>query len=283
MHTEAITPRLAIPADALVLEVGSGHRPHPRADVLVDKYLEDVERGGKLVTDRPFIQADAAELPFKLKAFDYVICRQVLEHLETPEVFFREISRVGRAGYIETPSTIWEHLHPTREYHRWYILEIDDELVMMRKPSAHTRAPFGRLFEALNTHSPEYRLFLRRYLDLFYVRYQWRGEIKYRIDPTDDYRRAWLQGPWPELKVSRFVAPRNPGRQARDLVTGVLGSLWGGFLRRQASLRSAPKYRQVDLAELMQCPVCSSKTVELSGEEARCPACGWHTVIVRPR
>jgi SAM-dependent methyltransferase len=125
MHPEAITPRLDIPSGALVLEVGSGHRPHPRADVLTDKYLGDMERGGRLVTDRPFVQADAQQLPFKPKVFDYVLCRHVLEHLGDPEAFFHEISRVGEAGYIETPSVIWEYLHPTRTYHRWHVSTMD--------------------------------------------------------------------------------------------------------------------------------------------------------------
>ena len=51
MHAEAVTPRLGILPNALVLEVGGGHRPHPRVDGLTDKYLEDIELGGRLVTD----------------------------------------------------------------------------------------------------------------------------------------------------------------------------------------------------------------------------------------
>jgi len=41
---------------------------------------------------------------------DLLCCRHVLEHVEDPEAFFHEISRVGQAGYIETPSVIWELL-----------------------------------------------------------------------------------------------------------------------------------------------------------------------------
>lgn len=216
MHTEAITPQLDIPADALVLEVGSGHRPHPRADVLTDKYLEDIERGGKLVTDRPFVQADAQQLPFKTKVFDYVLCRHVLEHLDEPKAFFNEISRVGRAGYIESPSIIWEHLHPTRSYHRWYVLEIDGELVLMCKPQRHANSLFGSLFETLNRHSPEYRLFVRRYADLFYVRYHWRDRVNYCVEPLDEKRRAWFLEPWDAEKIARFVPARSLSQQSPD-------------------------------------------------------------------
>jgi SAM-dependent methyltransferase len=281
IRVEAITPRLGIPSGALILEVGSGHRPHPRANVLTDKYLDEVERGGRLVTDRPFVQADAQQLPFKPKAFDYVICRHVLEHLEIPEAFFRELSRVGRAGYIETPSAIWEHLHPTRPYHRWYVLKIDDELVMMHKPASREQSLFGHLFETLNTNSPEYRLFVRRYADLFYVRHHWRDQVNYCVEPQDNERRAWFLEPWNAVRVARFVSPRNQVRQARDLLLGALESVWGGFRRRlNWSFRHSHSH-PMDLAGLMQCPVCT-QSVQVGDGQARCLACGWHTVVVLP-
>ena len=280
MYSEAITPQLNIPSGALVLEIGSGHRPHPRADVLTDKYLEDVERGGGLVSDRPFVQADAQQLPFKAKAFDYVICRHVLEHLQDPEAFFREVSRVGRAGYIETPSVIWERLHPTRTYHRWYVLEINGELVMMRKPPARTRSPFGYLFETLNTYSPEYRLLIRRYANLFYVRHQWRDEIPYCIAPPDDERRAWLLEPWDAVKIARFVLPRSRTQQALGLLLGAMGSVGGRLLRRLKRPRA--RRRPVDLQALMQCPICSCQEIEIIAGEAVCSACRWHTIVMLP-
>jgi SAM-dependent methyltransferase len=282
MHTEAITPRLDISPDALVLEVGSGHRPHPRADILTDKYLDDVQRGGRLVTDRQFVRADAQQLPFKPGAFDYVLCRHVLEHTEEPDNFFREVSRVGSAGYIETPSVIWEHLHPTRTYHRWFVLEIDGELVLMRKPLTHTRSIFGPIFEMLNTHSPEYRLFIRRYAGLFYVRHQWRGEVQYRVDPPDAEQRAWFWEPWDADKVAQFVTPRNSVRQAIDLLSGAFGSVVGGLRRRLDQPRYTSRRRPVNLAELMQCPICAHETIEVGDGHATCPACGWHTVVVLP-
>ena len=281
IRVEAITPRLGIPSGALILEVGSGHRPHPRANVLTDKYLDEVERGGRLVTDRPFVQADAQQLPFKPKAFDYVICRHVLEHLEDPEAFFCELSRVGRAGYIETPSAIWEHLHSTRPYHRWYVLKIDDELVMMHKPASREQSLFGHLFETLNTNSPEYRLFVRRYADLFYVRHHWRDQVNYCVEPQDNERRAWFLEPWNAVRVARFVSPRNQVRQARDLLLGALESVWGGFRRRlNRSFRHSHSH-PMDLAGLMQCPVCA-QSVQVGDGQARCLACGWHTVVVLP-
>jgi len=91
----------------LVLEIGSGNRPRGRSDILCDKYTEDnYERAGgqALVVDkRPFVIADGLALPFKDKSFNYVITSHILELVEDPVRFIRELTRVARSGYIENP------------------------------------------------------------------------------------------------------------------------------------------------------------------------------------
>lgn len=42
-------------------------------------------------------------LPFKDREFDLVVSLAVLEHLEKPEVFLREVRRVALAGVLTTP------------------------------------------------------------------------------------------------------------------------------------------------------------------------------------
>ena len=62
-----------------VLEIGSGHNPKARSDVLCDKFIDDdLQRGGGIVTDRSMIEADGQYLPFVDSSFDYVICSHVL-------------------------------------------------------------------------------------------------------------------------------------------------------------------------------------------------------------
>ena len=70
-----------------VLEVGSGHNPTYRANVIVEKYISsNYHRGGdiKIYPHQKFINADGSSMPFKDKDFDYVICAQVLEHVDDP-------------------------------------------------------------------------------------------------------------------------------------------------------------------------------------------------------
>jgi hypothetical protein len=62
------------PREGLVLEVGPGQAPHPRADVVVDKYVtDDFERKGALDLSKPLIVADAQRLPFADGAFRYTL------------------------------------------------------------------------------------------------------------------------------------------------------------------------------------------------------------------
>ena len=102
--------RIAIPvdADSIVLDVGSGDKPHWRADVLLDRYIDAAhggQRSGRAAAriSRPLFDADAARMPFADDAFDYVVCSHVLEHVLDPAAVVGEMTRVGRAGYIEVP------------------------------------------------------------------------------------------------------------------------------------------------------------------------------------
>ncbi len=84
-----------------VLEIGPGTVPFKRADVYVD--FQDVPG---LDPQKQFVKVDAAtsKLPFADKSFDFLYCRHTLEDMWNPFALCEEMSRVGKAGYIETPS-----------------------------------------------------------------------------------------------------------------------------------------------------------------------------------
>lgn len=85
-----------------VLDVGPGHAPLPWATDTVDF----VEVPGV----RNFIKCDLTRepLPFPDKTFDFVFCRHLLEDSWNPFPVCAEMQRVGKAGYIETPSPVAE-------------------------------------------------------------------------------------------------------------------------------------------------------------------------------
>jgi len=103
--------------EALVLEVGSGGNPYARANVLLDAYEVTRQRHWvPLKTDRPTVLGFVEHLPFKDKAFDFVIASHVLEHSADPDRFLSELQRVGRGGYIEVPDAFMERIIPYRDH-----------------------------------------------------------------------------------------------------------------------------------------------------------------------
>jgi SAM-dependent methyltransferase len=131
--------RIAIPVgpEALVLDIGSGDKPHWRADVLLDGYLDEAyggQRSGHAAArvDRPLFEADAAQMPFADSVFDYVICSHVLEHVVDPAAVAAEIVRVGRAGYVEVPEAASAKILDFPS-HLWWCRLRDSTLVMTAK------------------------------------------------------------------------------------------------------------------------------------------------------
>ena len=161
------------------MEVGGGHNPHPRANVVVDKYTDtNYHRSGdiKVLKNQTFMQADGENLPFKDKEFDYVICCQVLEHVEDPVKFLSEQFRVAKRGFIETPSLLGEYFFP-RESHKWILHEYKDVLYLLDKKKINFSYQFdlGELFQTyLPTHSIGFKIMEKTHPNLITVRIEWR-------------------------------------------------------------------------------------------------------------
>ena len=161
--------------EALVLDVGSGSNPHPSADVLLEKFVDTTHRYSPLVADRPTVLADACRMPFKDKAFDYVIAFHVLEHINTPELFLNELQRVGKAGYIETPNAVFERLVPY-DVHVLEIMDVNGELIIHKKASAKPDEYINNL--DIVKKLPKWNKFFYNNPELFHVRYFWENKIK---------------------------------------------------------------------------------------------------------
>jgi hypothetical protein len=132
----AITQRLS--DDALVLDVGGGARPFPRADWVLD--LMPHEARGQLGwvgdpdTERfgaeTWVQLDICDRrpwPFEDQQFDFAICAHTLEDVRDPVWVCGELQRVARAGYIEVPSLLEELTYGVQGpwvgwgHHRWLV------------------------------------------------------------------------------------------------------------------------------------------------------------------
>jgi SAM-dependent methyltransferase len=110
-----------------VLDVGNGGDPFPYATVLVDRFLElNPTRHEPLVTkNKPFTLADIHHLPFRDKSFDYIYCVHVLEVIENPLKACQELIRVGKRGFIETPTAGKDMLFAwARGEQKWHLVAI---------------------------------------------------------------------------------------------------------------------------------------------------------------
>lgn len=254
---------MRIGRDDFVLEIGSGNNPRPRADILCDRFIEeDAERGGAIVADRPLVEADAQALPFADRAFDYVICSHVLEHVEEPARMLGELMRVAPRGYIETPSEIAEWLYGW-PFHESVVNLVDGTLVIRKKSF---RSPFGRLFHVLAERDREFSRFHVGHPDLLLVRYEWEGTIPFRILPEDaapldlgDDEAIWRRvrpGPW-----TRRVVPTLKNAVPRSLTA------WAKSLL--AAKRAKPRK---GLREIVVCPACRGR-VTWREDAITCDSC----------
>jgi SAM-dependent methyltransferase len=254
-----------VPPSALVLEVGSGGNPYARANVLLDGYEDTRQRHwAPLVADRPTVLGFAERLPFRDKAFDFVIASHVLEHSTQPERFLCELQRVARAGYIEVPDAFMERINPYRD-HRLEITVRDGRLVIRKKRGWIEDPAVVELYEHDAKPIVTQHL-IPRHPFAFHVRYYWRDKIDFIVvNPEDD--AAW---PAPES------APRQPGPAT---LRGVIGGALLHVARRMLSQRK--RNASLSLAPLLACPDCRGTAMTLATEEVRCGGCGRSYPILR--
>jgi len=235
--------------------VGAGHRPYPHSDVLVDKYLADDQREGRLRPgNRPLIVCGIENLPFADRAFAYAIAAHVVEHVADPGAALSELARVAPAGYIETPSALMEMIEPHRDYHLWSVLRRGRELVFLPKDPA-TRSLHQQMTHRLIAANCGWRLFAASNPDLLKTRFDWSERIPFRIEQRAFHPDEYL--PFVDQGAGRCVA--GLGRKVLAMLARRLPR--GCFARPR-----------VALAALLRCPRCHGP-VELETTRVRCRRC----------
>jgi SAM-dependent methyltransferase len=221
---------ICIADDWRVLDVGSGHNPHPRANVLLEGLVEDdLQRGGVGVdlTDPRLVVGDALSMPFPDGSFDYAIASHVAEHVEDPVKLCAELTRVARRGYLETPGWLADMVL-REDSHQWRVFARRGQLDFRR---VGTPRPLGVLGEAIyavvyyGETRPGHRTVLFKFRPahavmqlsqkvagrlirrwplrpLFYVTYEWSGTIDVTASPNS-------AAPGPEAIDSRRRQPQS--------------------------------------------------------------------------
>lgn len=138
------------PSD-LVLDVGGWACPFNRANVVIDSGPYETRgfyrtiglpgsQGGEQeqFTGATWVQRDICSKepwPFKDKQFAFSICSHTLEDIRDPLFVCSELIRVSKAGYIETPSRLWESCRGVEHkriaglsHHRWLVEASENHL-----------------------------------------------------------------------------------------------------------------------------------------------------------
>ena len=129
---QKIFNKFDIPLGSVVLDIGSGAYPFPLATILTDRFLEtSYHRSEEIVLDeRPFLLSDISHLPFADRTIDFVYCSHILEHIDDPLQACSEIVRVGKRGYIETPTLGKDMLFSwAKGMHKWHVMCIANKLI----------------------------------------------------------------------------------------------------------------------------------------------------------
>lgn len=249
--------QLPISHNCLVLDVGSGSNPHPAADVLLEKYIDQTHRYAPLVTDRPTVLGDACKMPFRDKAFDFVTAFHVLEHMSKPDVFLNELQRVARAGYIETPNALFERLVPY-DVHLLEIVNIDETLIIHKKQSAKPDHFLSEL--DLISKVPKWKRFFYGNPELFHVRYFWKDNISFKII-NPDISLDWFESPDVNMISNNEIVKRTSINGLRSAGLSILR--WWYKIRKK---------RSVALMELLVCPDCHSE-LTCDADSLSCQTC----------
>ena len=167
MFNDANNVLALIGPDDRVLDVGGGVEVFPRADAVLDLMPYAARQRAQLAHHTERFGPDdwfvgdvcsaAAWAPFADKSFDFVICSHVLEDVRDPIYLCSQLMRVGKAGYIETPSRFRECAKASAddgvtgwEHHRWVMDVEGDTLVFTQKN------PWVHRFDYLGDHRRHY-------------------------------------------------------------------------------------------------------------------------------
>lgn len=171
----------------LVLDVGCGGWPFQRANHLADKFPEQTSHRVEALArdERPFFQVDLENLPFENNSYDFVFCSHVLEHLDRPGQAIRELTRIGRRGYIEVPTRLSDVLFNfTRlpNHHRWHGMIQGGTFVLVEWNDWERKELGNYFFDSLQSeyHNP-FQDFFERNRDMFFASCRWEGALKFLI------------------------------------------------------------------------------------------------------
>jgi len=154
-----------------ILDVGPGEFVFPLAT-----HTCGWQYGPQPLKSNKIVDFTTQLLPYEDNEFDFVYCRHTLEDLTYPFLLLHELARVGKAGYIETPSIMAELCQevdasspPYRGFHHhvWFTWIEDNVINFCHK---------FPLIEHLDFDEDYIRKTLKQYPHLWFNYHTWDGD-----------------------------------------------------------------------------------------------------------
>jgi ubiquinone/menaquinone biosynthesis C-methylase UbiE len=170
-----------------VLEIGGGANPCERANVITNYKQEENQRAkkAKVVPGAKMLEMDVQDMSdFKDKEFDFSLCVQVLEHVDNPVKACKEIMRVSKQGYIETPSPLCEKTIGW-PFHKWLVYicpKNPNKLIFVKKSEEDYKRQddfFWNMF--YKQRNKEFIRVLLKYYKQWITVFHWKGEFEVEV------------------------------------------------------------------------------------------------------
>jgi len=256
----------------IVLDVGSGDKPHWRADVLLERYLPEElsqhrSKGSSAVIDRWMVAGDLEDMPFRDKAFDYVVCSHVLEHVTHPGQAISELQRVAERGYIEVPFEGAQKLFDFPA-HLWHIHSEDDKLTFTAKQSVAFDPYINHLMNAM-IRAGIWQNFLNNYFDECIVMKYWKDQIPYEVqgELTEKFKQEVMMLSEQGLDWKRTSVLKRRGLALFSLLV-------------RLAYRDKASRVKVDIASLLRCRKCGCVEFTSTDKGYGCCSCGELIVVL---
>jgi hypothetical protein len=271
---EEVLRSLMVEPRDFVVEVGGGHRPFGRSDVIFDKDpSENSERAGALVHSAPVLIADAMKPPLPDRGCDLLFASHILEHIPDPDRFLSEVQRCSTRVYLEVPSLTRELMFAW-SFHEWVVDIAGSHLTFYRNDIPQLFGDFFHrsydfLFDAWN---------LQRHEDLNSWFYGKSADLTWEIAPTGAFEHAIAASPKSRAKVNFAPTDRVAynWRQIGSITLQnllpepALDRLTGAVRRRrQGTIRPVTQ----PLVDHLACRQCDFGRLRLGDGEIRCLSC----------
>jgi len=266
---------LPIAPGDFVVEVGGGHDPFWRSDIIFDKYpFDNLHRSEDLAHRAPVLIADATALPLREHGCDLLFASHLIEHLPEPDRFLAEVQRTARHVYLEFPARYRELLFAW-SMHEWLVEVRGSHLTFYRNDIPQL---FGDFFHAHYDFLLDAWM-LRRHAALNHhvacpagaitwefatetafehvTRASARGSQRVNQAPASEVDYTWRQ-------LGVLVLQRALPKPALDRLVGAVRR------RRRGTARPVTQA----LLDRLGCPACRTGRLALDADTVRCAGCG---------